>query len=81
MTPQLLQRGRLEQARSSVNPLRACEVCDHGAGAAHECRHGSRPVPAAVARSEHGHCGPEAKHQVIAGDDLQARPTWQRRLF
>lgn len=73
----LLARVRIEQTRSTVNPLRACEVCDHGAHLTgrvpqptHTCMLTSRPVPCAVARSNDGHCGPDARHQRIHGDDL-----------
>jgi hypothetical protein len=78
--PSLLARVLVEQARSSVNPLRACEVCDHGTGADHQCMHSGRPVRASVARSDAGHCGPDARHQRIKGDDLDARPGLQLHL-
>lgn len=72
MTADLLLRLRVEQARATVNPLRGCEVCDHGTGPDHQCLYSHRPVPAAVARSAEGHCGPDARHQRIDGDDLEA---------
>lgn len=78
--PNVLPRVLAEQARSSINPLRACEVCDHGTGGTHTCLYGARAVPASVARSDDGHCGPDARHQRINGDDLQARPGLQLRL-
>ena len=78
--PALLARVLVEQARASINPLRACELCDHGSGAAHQCLYSGRSVRASVARSDDGHCGPDARHQRIRGDDLQARPGLQLPL-
>jgi len=77
MTPALLARVRLEQARCTVNPLRGCELCDYSTQAApaampalHTCTFTGRPVHCATARAAGGHCGPEACHQRIGGDDL-----------
>jgi hypothetical protein len=51
----------------------ACAVCDHGRGHGGRCMLPGRPVPLATARSREGHCGPEAHHLRIGGDDLAPR--------
>lgn len=51
----------------------ACQVCDHGRAQPGQCLMPGRPVPVAAARSREGHCGPEAQHLCIGGDDLAPR--------
>lgn len=54
----------------------ACAACDYGhhaPGQPGQCLLPGRPVPVATARSREGHCGPEAAHLCIGGDDLSPR--------
>lgn len=55
--------------------VRGCMVCTHGTGPEGQrlCSHpevagrGAQPVPVHVARSNHGTCGPEARHMWFQG--------------